>query len=122
MELHERIKNIYDRVTKTQANLQRVLDDIKAWGSKPMYPRKDDQTDTLLDTSRNLVFKRLYTCAESKKLIDVIINDENFRLFFDLEPNSCPCSEDEDVDEEEEGDNESQMVKFFYFVLFALIV
>lgn len=101
-KIYDTCKGIYERVTKAQENLKKILDQIDKWGSVPIFTRKDMNKELLLDVNNremNLNM-RLKQCLESKHAIDRIIMDDNFRLFFNI-PFSCPCSSDDDSDEED---------------------
>lgn len=89
-------------MTKAQANIRRILTTINKWGSEPLFSRKGGTTNLLLDISnRDLVLNtRLKKCIDAKRQIDHIVNDVNFRLFFNIDF-SCPCSSDEEDDDEE---------------------
>lgn len=101
-KIYDTCKGMYERVTKAQANLKKILDQIDKWGSVPLFARKDMNKELLLDVNNretNLNV-RLKQCLISKRDIDRVIMDDNFRLFFNI-PFSCPCSSDDDTDEED---------------------
>lgn len=98
---------------KAKADLQLCCDDMRSWASKPLFIRKDNNNEALLDISNTdkLLDERLLKCYESKKLIDKIVNDGNFRLFFDVAIESCHCSSDSETDVgTEDEENESGTV------------
>lgn len=106
-KIYDTCKGIYERVTKAQDNLQKILEQIDKWGSVPLFARKDMNNDLLLDVNNremNLNL-RLKQCLESKRAIDRIIMDDNYRLFFNI-PFSCPCSSDDDDSDEEDRTSE----------------
>lgn len=107
-KIYEKLKDIYERVIKSQANVEKILKHIDGWGTKPLFERKDQNNEALLDIANRdeLLNSRLKQCIESKRLIDKIIIEDNFRLFFNM-PSSCPCSSDEE-EEEDLSDAENQ--------------
>lgn len=107
-KIYDTCKGMYERVTKAQDNLKKILDQIEKWGSVPLFARKDMNKDLLLDlTNRETnLNNRLKQCLESKRAIDRVIMDDNFRLFFNI-PFSCPCSSDDDDD----GDDSDSVEK-----------
>lgn len=106
------VQNYHDRVMRAQENVRKILESINSWGSVPVFQRKDQQTDTLLDVqNRNLLSEtRLRDCLLSKRLIQKFIVDENYRLYFNV-PFSCPCSEDESTESEDEGDVDKRAIR-----------
>lgn len=100
-QIYKRTQGIHERVNKAQANLRKILASINKWGSKPLFHRKSHSTNLLLDIQNRdySLNRRLKKCIETKRLIDRIMMDTNFRLFFNIEF-SCPCSSDEETDEE----------------------
>lgn len=97
------------RIMEAQQNLRECCESIQSWGLKPLFIRKDNNNEALLDISQTekLLDERFMQCYESKKLIDRYVNNVNFRLYFNVEITSCECStitetsdeEDEEVDE-----------------------
>lgn len=106
---YDLVKDYYDRVTRAQANVKKILDGINAWGSVPLFQRKDGLTDTLLDVQAREVQleSRLRKCLVSKRMLERVVVDENYRLYFNV-PFSCPCSSgsedsDKDLDDDDAG-------------------
>lgn len=101
------VKDYYERVMKAQENVQKVLDSINAWGETPLFTRKDNQTDTLLDIAPHdsLINSRLRRTLTSNRLAEKVMLDENYRLYFNVPP-SCPCSSDSESEEAEEQEAE----------------
>lgn len=101
------VKDYYDRVMRAQENIRLILASIKQWGEVPLYARRDNMTDTLLDISNRdaAIAFRLRQCLLTKRLIEKVVLDENFRLFFNI-AFSCPCSSGSD-DESNDGENET---------------
>ena len=95
----------YNRVTKAQQNIQNILKTINEWGSVPLFTRKHDDPDALIDIARRdaIASARLIKCMTAKKKIDEILNKENFCLYFNMQIDSCPCSSD---DEDETNSDE----------------
>lgn len=104
-ETFELIKDYYDRVMKAQDNVRKIVASINSWGDVPLYMRKDNNTDTLLDIANReaTISTRLRKCLLSKRMIEKVILDENYRLYFNIPP-SCPCSSGSEDSEEEEAD------------------
>lgn len=102
--MNDMVKHLYSRVMETQENLQKCCKSIQSWGSKPLFIRKDNNNEALLDISHTekILDDRFMKCYESKKLIDKHVNNVNFRLFFDVEITSCECSTISDSGSEEE--------------------
>lgn len=98
---------------KAKANLQTCCENVRSWGSKPLFIRKDNNNEALLDISNTdkLLDERLMNCYESKKLIDKLVNNENFRLFFDVAIESCHCSTDSEGDDQETGSDDAEVEK-----------
>lgn len=107
------IKDYYDRVMKAQANVQKILSSIGAWGEIPLFIRKDNSTDGLLDIANRelIVANRLRRGLQLNRLAEKIVLDENYRLYFNVPP-SCPCTSDsensEDEDDEENAYRKTQ--------------
>lgn len=102
------IKNYHDRVMKAQANVDKIIESVNSWGEIPLFARKDNETDTLLDIGNRdtSIGIRLRRCLVSNRLAERIVLDENYRLYFNVPP-SCPCSSgSESSTEEEEEENE----------------
>lgn len=103
-EIYSQVKDYYDRVMKAQANIRKILASINAWGEVPLFPRKDNNNEALLDILQRdaMLESRLKKVLVSKKLIDRVVLDENYRLFFNI-PFSCPCSSGSDSDSDDGG-------------------
>lgn len=104
------IRDYHSRVMKAQANVQKILSNINAWGEVPLFTRKDNLIDSLLDIANRgtAINSRLNRCLLSNRLIEKVILDENYRLYFNV-PASCPCSSgSESSDEEDDDYNDSR--------------
>lgn len=79
------------------------MESLTKWGTVPLFVRKDNNIQNLLDIEdrQTIVAKRLTACQETQALI-VHKMDENFRLFFNI---PLPTDEDEE-EEEDEGNRE----------------
>lgn len=104
------VKEFYDRVMKAQANVQKIMASINAWGESPLFTRKDNSTDALLDIANRgaIVAFRLRKSLQTNRQIEKIMQDENYRLYFNVSP-SCPCSSgSEESGEDEDEDNDAR--------------
>lgn len=106
-ECYDMVKDYYERVLRAQANVQRILDSINSWGSVPLFQRKDGLTDTLLDIHAREVQleSRLRKCLVSKRMLERVVMDENYRLFFNV-PFSCTCSSSSKASDDELDDDD----------------
>lgn len=104
-ETFDLVKEYYDRVMKAQANVQKILSSINAWGDVPLFVRKDNHNDALLDiVNRDItVSNRFRRALVSNRLAEKVVLDENYRLYFNIPP-SCPCSSGSEYSEDEEDD------------------
>ncbi|KAF2900340.1 hypothetical protein ILUMI_05842 [Ignelater luminosus] len=96
--IFSKLKQLYDRVLQAQANIAKLLDEMHAWGSEPLFERKEGNKKALLQTDDRTerVHKRYdLVSASSKKAQEAI--EENYRLFFDI-----PEHTEEEEEEEEE--------------------
>lgn len=106
-ETYGLLKDNYQRVMKAQENVHKILASINSWGEVPLYMRKDHHTDALLEISNRdaIVGTRLRKCLVTKRLIEKVVLDENYRLYFNILP-SCPCSSGSDDDEDGDIDED----------------
>uniref|UniRef100_A0A182SW49 Dynein heavy chain tail domain-containing protein n=1 Tax=Anopheles maculatus TaxID=74869 RepID=A0A182SW49_9DIPT len=82
--LYDKLYNLYSRVLKAKANIQKVQNSIRSWGQIPLYERLNGDNTSLINIENRslIVQRRLEACLDTKKLIEKVM-DENFKLYFD---------------------------------------
>lgn len=85
-KLFTAIKDLYKRVQAAKKNLQLIISNLQNWNKKPLYIRKNDKPDALLDISsrHQLIFNRFKKCRKAVKTIEYAML-ENYRLFSNIE-------------------------------------
>lgn len=85
VDLHADLKNLHTRMMQAQKNVDKIVANLRAWGSQPMFQRYEGGLTNLMkpDDFPGMIIRRQSSCFESKQLIDEMM-DENFRLFFNL--------------------------------------
>lgn len=85
VDLHNDLKNLHMRMMQAQTNVEKIISNINAWGSQPMFQRHEGVKTKLMmpEDFPGMIVRRQASCSETKQLIDEIM-DENFRLFFNL--------------------------------------
>lgn len=91
--------------------MKNIIKHINDWGKIPLYTRKDNNIEALLDINNRdtIITKRLIKCMESKNIIDDIVWEKNFALFFNINIDSCPCSSGEDDNDSDDMDEEKSV-------------
>lgn len=104
------IKSYYDRVMKAQENIEKIVSNLNALGVIPLFVRKDNTTDALLDIGNREwnVAIRLRRLLQLNRMAEKVVMDENYRLYFNV-PLSCPCSSDSEKSDDEEDDDDAQI-------------
>lgn len=93
---YDKISNIYNRLIKTQENVQKLLNSINIWGNIPLYQRNTASPKALLDIeNRSEKCKVRSIEAINSKTLSEYTMEENYRLFFNLPsiepPKEIPC-------------------------------
>lgn len=85
LELKTTTKELYSRIASIQKNFESVVANLKAWNSTPLYMRKRERSNYLLDISNRAktIHDRFSKCIHSKALIDFVMMD-NYRLFANI--------------------------------------
>ncbi|KAF5274393.1 hypothetical protein FQA39_LY07273 [Lamprigera yunnana] len=100
LSVYQRLKQLHQRVTQAQANIESVTNDILKWKMEPLYERKEGNKKTLLQTDdRNDRLRKRYelithSSDELRKKVK-----ENYYLFLNLPE---PAEKPEEVLEEKE--------------------
>lgn len=91
---------MYDRVLQAQANIAKLLDEMQAWGSEPLFERKEGNKKALLqiDDRTERVHKRYDLVLASSKKAQIAM-EENYRLFFNLPEPTEEEGEEEEAEE-----------------------
>lgn len=114
--LYTATKDLYERVSTAKKNLQLIISNLQQWNKKPLYIRKKNKSDALLDISnrQQLILNRFKKCRKAVKTIEYVML-ENYRLFNDIETDFRL-----DFNEIERSESVSKIHFFFQFV-FKLI-
>ncbi|KAK4884824.1 hypothetical protein RN001_001095 [Aquatica leii] len=83
--VYSTMKQLYDRVTKAQNNVNQVLNNINAFGKEPIYERKEGDKCALLYLDERAIqlekrYEQITAIAENAKLA----MKENYCLFFNV--------------------------------------
>lgn len=113
--IYDNINDLHRRLCKTQSNIHEILTHINAWGSNPLYHRKNGNARNLFDTENlsKQFSQRAANVTQTKDLIGFAI-EENYRLFFDLAMNATVT----DVAAQTEADERASVQKKKCFEMF----
>lgn len=93
------VRKLHSRIFYAQENIDTLLRTIYSWAMFPILERKDFKDENLLAVSeRDEIFQKRYNQIEhaNRELNRVL--DENYKLFFDLLPDSVYEKDDSELD------------------------
>ncbi|XP_039715556.1 dynein axonemal heavy chain 17 isoform X7 [Pteropus medius] len=81
-EMREILHNLQNRMQKTKQNIENISQAMKDWSSNPMFERKDNKKDALLDLDGRLVtLNKRYTVVKDAGVKIQAMVAENAELF-----------------------------------------